>query len=146
MKHFLPAFVLAVAACSPSAEQPANQANAADTPASEAKAPVPSLEGEWVVDQLNGKAPDQTWPMTAEVTAGKFTLDSECRHLTYSMSQQGNIVKFTQLPGGGCARFPSPAESIAEKGVKLANIAMFEEDGKTVQLSGPGGTVSMSRR
>jgi hypothetical protein len=30
--------------------------------------------------------------------------------------------------------------------VKLANIAMFSDDGRTVQLSGPGGTVSMSRR
>ena len=144
MKYLLPALVLLLAACSPSAEQP--PAKQAETPAPEAKEPVPSLEGEWVVDQLNGAALDQTWPMTAEATANKFTIVSECRRLTYAMTQQGNIVKFTPLPGGDCERFKSPAEFLAEKGVELANIAMFADDGRTVQLSGPGGTVSMSRR
>ena len=144
MKHLLPALALLLTACSPSAEQPA--ANQAETPAPEARERVPSLEGEWVVDQLNGGALDQTWPMTAEVTADKFTIVSECHRLRYEMSQQGNIVKFTQVPGDDCARFKSPAEQLAEKSVKLANIAMFSDDGRTVQLSGPGGTVSMSRR
>ena len=144
MKHLLPALALSLAACSPSAEQP--PANQAETPAPEAKEPVPSLEGEWVVDQLNGGAPDQTWPMTAEVTADNLTIVSECHRFSYAMSQQGNIVKFTSVPGGDCARFKSPAEQLAEKGVELANIAMFSDGGRTVQLSGPGGTVSMSRR
>ena len=144
MKYLLSALALSLAACSPSAEQP--PANQAESPAPEEKKPVPSLEGEWVVDQLNGGALDQTWPMTAEVTADKFTIVSECHRLRYEMSQQGNIVKFTQVPGDDCARFKSPAEQLAEKSVKLANIAMFSDDGRTVQLSGPGGTVSMSRR
>ena len=144
MKYFLPGLGLLLAACSPSAEHP--PANQAESPAPEAKKPVPSLEGEWVVDQLNGGALDQTWPMTAEATANRFTIVSECHRLRYEMSQQGNIVKFTPVPGDDCARFKSPAEQLAEKGVKLANIAMFSDDGRTVQLSGPGGTVSMSRR
>ncbi len=144
MKYLLSALALSLAACSPSAEQP--PANQVESPAPEEKKPVPSLEGEWVVDQLNGGALDQTWPMTAEVTADKFTIVSECHRLRYEMSQQGNIVKFTQVPGNDCARFKSPAEQLAEKSVKLANIAMFSDDGRTVQLSGPGGTVSMSRR
>ena len=144
MKYLLSALALSLAACSPSAEQP--PANQVESPAPEEKKPVPSLEGEWVVDQLNGGALDQTWPMTAEVTADKFTIVSECHRLRYEMSQQGYIVKFTQVPGDDCARFKSPAEQLAEKSVKLANIAMFSDDGRTVQLSGPGGTVSMSRR
>ena len=144
MKYLLSALALSLAACSPSAEQP--PANQVESPAPEEKKPVPSLEGEWVVDQLNGGALDQTWPMTAEATAERFTIVSECHRLRYEMSQQGNIVKFTQVPGDDCARFKSPAEQLAEKGVKLANIAMFSDDGRTVQLSGPGGTVSMSRR
>ena len=144
MKYLLPALALSLAACSPSAEQP--PANQAESPAPEAKKPVPSLEGEWVVDQLNGGALDQTWPMAAEVTADKFTIVSECHRLRYEMSQQGTIVKFIPVPGDDCARFKSPAEQLAEKSVKLANIAMFSDDGRTVQLSGPGGTVSMSRR
>ena len=146
MKKLLLSLMLGIAACSPAAEQPA--ANQAESTAnqSEAKAPVPSLEGEWVVDQLNGKALDQTWPMTAEATADRFTIVSECRRLGYSMGQQGNIVKFTPVPGGDCARFRSPAEFIAEKAVKLANIAMFTDEGRTVQLTGPGGIVQMTRR
>ena len=144
MKYFLSVLALSLAACSPSAEQP--PANQVESPAPEEKKPVPSLEGEWVVDQLNGGALDQTWPMTAEATAERFTIVSECHRLRYEMSQQGNIVKFTQVPGDDCARFKSPAEQLAEKSVKLANIAMFSDDGRTVQLSGPGGTVSMSRR
>ena len=144
MKYLLAALALSLAACSPSAEQP--PANQAESPAPQEKKPVPSLEGEWVVDQLNGGALDQTWPMTAEATAERFTIVSECHRLRYEMSQQGNIVKFTQVPGDDCARFKSPAEQLAEKSVKLANIAMFSDDGRTVQLSGPGGTVSMSRR
>ena len=94
--------------------------------------------------QLEFGSPVQ--PMTAEATAGKFTIVSECHRLRYEMSQQGNIVKFIPVPGSDCARFKSPAEQLAEKGVGLANIAMFGDDGRTVQLSGPGGTVSMSRR
>ena len=144
MKYLLSALALSLAACSPSAEQP--PANQVESPAPEEKKPVPSLEGEWVVEQLNGGALDQTWPMTAEVTADKLTVVSECHRLRYGMSQQGNIVKFTQVPGNDCARFKSPAEQLAEKSVKLANIAMFSDDGRTAQLSGPGGTVSMSRR
>ena len=145
MKYILSALVLSIAACSPSAEEPANDANQA-APVQEEKAPVPSLEGEWVVDQLNGGALNQTWPMTAEATNDHFTIVSECRRLNYSMEQKGNIVKFTQVPGGDCGRFKSPAEFLAEKGVKLANIAIFGDDGRTVQLTGPGGSVSMSRR
>lgn len=144
MKYLLCALALSLASCSPSAEEP--PANQAESPAPEAKKPVPSLAGEWVVDQLNGGALDQTWPMTAEVTADRFTIVSECHRLRYEMSQQGNIVKFNPVPGSDCDRFKSPAEQLAEKGVKLANIAMFSDDGRTVQLSGPGGTVSMSRR
>ena len=49
----------------------ANEAAAVETNEA-AQAPVPSLDGEWVVEQANGQAPDQIWPMTAEATEGPF--------------------------------------------------------------------------
>jgi len=55
-------------------------------------------------------------------------------------------VQFTPAAGVECGRVRSPAELLANNTVKLANTAIFSDDGKTVQISGPGGTISMSRR
>jgi len=69
---FLSMVVLSLAACSKPAEQPvANNAAVAETNET-VQVPVPSLEGEWVVEQANGQAPDQIWPMTAEATKDHF--------------------------------------------------------------------------
>jgi hypothetical protein len=147
MKRFLlSAFALSIAACSQPAEQPA--ANNADTPDADTaeQVPVPSLEGEWVVEQLNGREPEQIWPMTAEVTEDRFTIISECRRMSWTMKQDRNLVQFTPAAGGECARVRSPAEFVADKAIKLANIAVFAEEGRAVQVSGAGGTVSMTRR
>ena len=138
---------LALVACSRSAEQQPAANNAATPEAKEvAQAPVPSLEGDWVVEQANGKTPDQIWPMTADVTKDRFTIHSECRTMTWTFTQNRNLVQFTPVPGGECGRVRSPAEDIASATVKLANIAMFSDEGRTVQISGPGGTISMTRR
>jgi hypothetical protein len=155
MKCVLVMLTLSIAACSPSEEQSAaNSAAAADgneaavspSTAAPAAAAVPSLEGEWVVDQLNGSPPNQTWPMTVDATKDRLTIVSECHRFSYAMEQKDNIVKFTQSPHVGCGRFRSPAEFIAEKAVKLGNIAVFSDGGRSVQLNGPGGTMNMSRR
>lgn len=138
--------VLSLAACSKPAEQPAAN-NAASVAASEtAQVPVPSLEGEWVVEEANGQAPDQIWPMTAEATKDRFTITSECRKMGWTFKQDRNLVQFTSAAGVECGRVRSPAELLANNTVKLANTAIFSDEGKTVQISGPGGTVTMTRR
>jgi hypothetical protein len=104
------------------------------------------LEGEWVVEQANSKAPDQIWPMTAEVTKDRFTIVSECRKMSWTFKQDRNFVQFTPAAGVECARVRSPAENLANATVKLANTAVFSDEGRTVQISGSGGTISMTRR
>jgi hypothetical protein len=138
---------LAVVACSkPAEEQPAgNNAEVAATNASAQEA-VPSLEGTWSIDQLNGKKPDQIWPMSAEVTKDKFTIVSECRRMSWTMKQDRNLVQFTPVPGGECGRVRSPAEIVADKTIKLGSIAVFSDKGRTAQISGAGGTLSMTRK
>ncbi len=140
--------LLLLSACGGPAEEPAAnqpQANAAE-PAPAPKADVPSLAGEWTITQVNGAAPRQTWPMTASVGDGRFTIQSECRTFTWALSQQGNIVQFTSGSAGGCERTRSPAEEMIEQPVGQANIAMFSNEGREVQLSGPGGIVTMTRQ
>ena len=148
MKHVLITLaVLSVAACSKPAEQQVAADNTA-TPATNeaAQEAVPSLEGSWSIDQLNGKKPDQIWPMSAEVTKDKFTIVSECRRMSWSMKQDRNLVQFTPIPGGECGRVRSPAEIVADKTIKLGSIAMFSDGGRTAQISGAGGTLSMTRK
>jgi len=86
------------------------------------------------------------WPMTVEASGGRFTLSSECRSFAWSYTQDRNVVAFTSQPGRDCARVRSPAELSVEKPVSLANIAMFSNEGREVELSGPGGRVAMARR
>jgi len=147
MKRFLsPLLVLSIAACS----QPAEQRNTVnnDTAASNevAQAAVPSLEGEWVVEQLNGNNPDQIWPMTAEATKDHFTIISECRKMSWTFKQDRNLIQFTPSAGVECGRVRSPAELLASNTAKLANTVIFSDEGRAVQISGPGGTISMTRR
>ena len=142
---FLP-LVLLVAACS-GTEQPATNAveNEADASAADPAA-VPSLVGAWRITQINGAAPVQVWPMTAEVTADRFTLTSECRKMAWEFKQDRNVVQLTPQAGQDCARARSPAEISVEKPVGLANIAIFSNEGRDVDLSGPGGRLTMTRR
>lgn len=137
---------LALAACSQPAEQPAAN-NAAVAEANEAaQVPIPSLEGEWVVEQGNSKPLDQIWPMTAEATSDRFTITSECRKMSWTFEQDRNFVQFAPAGGVECARVRSPAELLANNTVKLANTVVFSDEGQMVQISGPGGTISMTRR
>ena len=140
--------VLCLAACSKETPAPANNANSVETNTAEAPAAVPSLVGLWTVSQINGAAPDQIWPMTAEITADKFVLTSECRKLGYDFHQDRNIIHLTPSAAisANCGRVKSPAEQAIEKPLSLANIAMFSNEGRSVEFSGPGGRVMMSRR
>jgi hypothetical protein len=148
MKKLLLSFVaLSLAACSqPAGQQPvANEAAAVETNET-AQAPIPSLEGEWVVEEANSKAPDQIWPMTAEATQDRFTIVSDCRKMSWTFKQDRNFVQFTPAAGVECARIRSPAENLANATVKLANTVVFSDEGRTVRISGSGGTISMTRR
>jgi hypothetical protein len=138
--------ILSLGACSRPAEQQQPVANAVAEANETAQVPVPSLDGEWVVEQTNGKAPDQIWPMTAEATTDHFTLVSECRKMGWTFKQDRNFIQFTPAAGVECGRVRSPAELLADSTVKLANTAIFSDEGRTVQISGPGGTITMTRR
>jgi hypothetical protein len=146
-KILLSIAILSLAACSQPAEQQpaANEAAAVETNET-AQAAIPSLEGEWVVEQANGKAPDQIWPMMAEATKDRFTIVSECRKMSWAFKQDRNFVQFTPAAGVECGRVRSPAELLASATVRLANTAVFADEGRSVQISGPGGTISMTRR
>ena len=140
--------ILALAACSKDAPPPANDVNTAETNTAEAPAAVPSLVGSWTVDQINGRAPDQVWPMTASITADKFVLASECRKLGYDFHQDRNMIHLapSASASASCGRTKSPAEQVVEKPLSLANIAMFSNEGRSVELSGPGGRIMMTRK
>jgi hypothetical protein len=137
---------MSLAACSQPAEQPpANDAAAVEANET-VQAAIPSLEGEWVVEQGNSKPLDQLWPMTAEATEDRFTITSECRKMSWTFKQDRNFVQFRPAGGVECGRVRSPAELLADSTVKLANTAVFSEEGRAVQISGPGGTLSLTRR
>ncbi len=144
---FLFAALFALAACSqPAEQQPVPNNEAAADITETAQASVPSLEGEWVVEQANGKAPDQLWPMTASATKDRFTITSDCRKMSWTFRQDRNLVQFTPAAGVECGRVRSPGELLADSTVKLAQTVIFGDEGRTAQISGSGGTISMKRR
>lgn len=148
MTRALLPLLLLLAACGREPEQPA-AANAAENQAdaaAPAPAAVPSLTGAWTVTQINGAAPEQVWPMTVQVTPDRFTVTSECRTFAWGFRQDRNVVQFSPQAGSDCARVKSPAELVVEKPIGLANIAMFSNEGREVELSGPGGRVTLARR
>lgn len=138
--------ILSLGACSKPAEQQQSVANAVAETNDTAQVPVPSLEGEWVVEQTNGKAPDQIWPMTAGATTDHFTIISECRKMSWTFKQDRNFIQFRPAAGIECGRVRSPAELLADSTMKLANTVIFSDEGRTAQISGPGGTITMTRR
>lgn len=137
---------LCVAACSPTAdEQPA--ANQADKPAAAEKpAEVPSLTGEWSVTALGGQPLQQVFPMTASFSNDKMTVHSECVTFVWSYTQNRNIVAFKPVSANHCGRNQTTNENEIERTMKGANIALFTGEGREVQLSGNGGTATLTRR
>ena len=145
MNRLILPFLLCVAACSPAAEQPAaNQAEA--SAAQEEAAPVPALAGNWNVTAINGKPLTQIFTMTAAVTGDRLTINSDCVAMTWSYRQDRNLVTFTKVSTRECPRGRTLNEDQAEKALGMANIAIFSDEGREVQLSGAGGTVTMTRR
>jgi len=145
MKRLMTFAALLVAACSQGEEQPsANQTeNAAVV---EKPAEVPPLSGEWSVTALGGQSLQQVFPMTASVAGDKMTVRSECKTFVWTYTQNRNIVGFTPVSAGGCGRNQTTNENEIERAMKGANIALFTGEGQEVQLSGNGGTATLTRR
>ena len=146
MKRLTTIAVFCVAGCSPVAEQPA--ANQAEQPAAVAEKPaeVPSLAGEWSVTAIGGLPLKQVFPMTASFSDGKMNVRSECMTFAWSYTQKRNIVAFKPVSAGRCGRNQTTNENEMERAMKGASIALFTSDGREVQLSGNGGTATLTRR
>ena len=137
--------LLPLAACSPAAEEPANEAQA-PAPAEEEAAPVPSLAGEWSVTQINGRGLTQPHPMNATFTENRLTIVSDCVRIAWDYSQDRNIVSFGSAAESGCPGSRMPEEELIQPVIEQANIAMFSNGGSEVQLTGPGGSATLTRR
>ena len=140
----LPVLLLLLAACTPSAEEPVNEAQA--PAAEEEAAAVPSLAGEWSVVQINGRDLTQAHAMNASFAGDRLTISSDCVRLGWDYSQNRNIVTFGSASDSGCPGSRMPDENQIKGVISQANIAMFSGNGQEVQLSGPGGSVTMTRR
>lgn len=136
--------LLLLAACTPAADEPANEA---DAPAAEEEAaPVPSLAGDWRVSAINGRGLTQPHPMDASFTGDRLTIRSDCVRMAWDYHQDRNIVTFGSVSESGCPGSRMPDESQVQGAISQANIAMFSQNGDEVNLSGPGGSVTMTRR
>lgn len=141
-RTLLIAALLLTANCSKQDEPaPAPANDAAPTPAAPAaKAKVPPLKGTWSVTGPSG--------LTATFTGAQATLASGCMHRAWTYSQTGNTVAFKSSPGGSsnCGQTPSAAQEGAFSTLDDANLAVFGDDGRTVMLSGLGGTLQLEQR
>lgn len=144
MKIWTGPMLLLLAACSPEAEAPVNQAE--EPVAEQEAATVPQLDGEWRVTGVNGEDLKQAYTMNASFADGRLTIASDCVRFAWAYTQDRNIVAFTPAPAQSCERVRTTNEDQVAEVIPLANIAMFSEDGSEVELSGPGGRVAMTRR
>ncbi|HEY0628842.1 MAG TPA: hypothetical protein VGD23_05885, partial [Sphingomicrobium sp.] len=114
----------------------------------EAKAEVPSLEGSWQVTMIDG-AEAKPLGMTATIGGGQASLSSGCFRRAWTYSQKGNMVDFTSSPSGSSncgGRTPGNQEETAYAALDDVNIAIFSLQGKRADLSGTGGTLTLTRR
>jgi hypothetical protein len=134
-----------LAACSPAAEE--TVVNESQAPAAQQEpAAVPDLAGEWDVVAINSGPLDQIFDMNATATDDRLTVRSDCVSMSWSYVQDRNMVSFTPASVVNCPRGRTRNEDQVEGAIGRANIAMFADEGREVQLSGAGGTVTMTRR
>lgn len=144
--------MLLLGACSSGGEAPAGNSienaaeNGAEAPAeTSAAAQVPSLKGDWSVTAFNGQPLTQVYPMSASFGDDRLTVRSDCVRMAWTYTQDRNIVAFTPAAADSCGRGHTDSELQVERALKLANIAMFTNEGQEVQISGAGGMVTMTR-
>jgi hypothetical protein len=136
--------LLLVAACSPAPQEPvANQTEPVE--AEKRVEAVPALAGEWTVSQVNGRPLSQPHPIAANFGEDRLSVRSDCVRMGWAYTQDRNIVSFTSPSDQGCPGRRTGDETEAKRAVTLANIAMFSNDGQEVQLSGAGGSLTMTR-
>ena len=145
--RFLPAllFVSACASEPDEAQQPESQAEQ-QAVEQEAAPVVPSLEGNWGIASIEGADLTQYYDMNATVTGDRFTIESDCVRIAFDYRQDRNIVSFDPAQAAGCDRVRTPNENQVGTIIDQANIAMFSDDGDTVELTGPGGRATLTRR
>ena len=152
MKQIIFPLALLVAACGGDAgETPVNHGNAgavnqASSPGKSSSSVTPALAGEWSVSAFNGTPLTQVFPMTAAFAGDRLTISSECVRMAWSYAQDGMAVSFRPAGAGGCGRKRTYNEDQVEKAIGSATMAMAMEDGREVQLSGSGGTVTLASR
>lgn len=137
--------MLCLAGCSPAANPPDSNRAEKSTP-QEKPAEIPSLTGEWSVTASNGTPLTQIFPMTASVSGDQLTIHSECVSFAWSYTQDRNFVAFKPGAVRHCARNQTQSENEVQRAIDGASIALFLGDGREVQLSGNGGTATLTRR
>lgn len=148
MTRILPIAVLLLAVgCGQQDQPPPPGANDAAgqsaTPA--ARAPVPSLKGQWRIATVSGKP---VTGLAVSVSDGQANLSAGCLRRSWTYEQDRNTVAFSPSPGGSsdCGRSPSLQEDVAFGALGDANLAIFDKEGREVTLSGFGGTLVLERR
>ncbi len=138
MYRIAPLFALTVLAACDRSEPPAAPAPVEAAPV--AKAPVPSLDGQWRL--ITPAALDLT------IGGGRATMSSGCLRRGFTVTQDRNKVLFASAPAGSsnCGGSPSAAEETAFSALADANLAVFGKDGATATLTGPGGMLTLERR
>ncbi len=129
-----------ITACQQEKAAPPPPAVARQGAAPAAKAPVPSLKGQWQLLK----------PATLDFTIrdSTATLSSGCMRRGFTFAQKGNSVTFGSDPSGSinCGRPPTAAQENAFAALTDVNLALFSADGRKVTLSGLSGTLTMEHR
>lgn len=149
---------LAIAACSPSAENAAAPVEQEAHPAPPeglvelpigATAPT-SIEGDWRVAGVNGEIIDIEWAMTAQITADQISIQSQCMGFGRMYALDGTTLTAPEVPPATgpvappppvCARMFLPEEQAVSKALQGAELAYRLPDGSLV-LDGPGGSLT----
>jgi hypothetical protein len=144
MKRLL-ILTLSLAACSPSADE--TSANKVEAPVAQEKpAEVPTLAGDWNETASGSQPLTQVFPMTASVSKDQVVISSECVTFNWGYTQDRNAVTFKPGAVRHCARNQTQNENEVQRAIDRANIALFSNEGREVQLSGSGGTVTLTRK
>ena len=154
-RSFVVPSLLLLAACgqqdaapAPDTNTEANVAKTADTSApTQSAVPTadkPKLDGDWSVVDVKG---DPVSGVGVGFHGGLATVSAGCLKRSWSYTQNGGAVTFK--PGGvgaNCGRSTTVAEETVFQALSESNMAIFEDDGRKVSLTGYGGSVTLARR
>lgn len=110
---------------------------------------VPSLDGQWNVVSVDGKAVGAGSAMTAEFRGGNATVAAGCLRRAWTYTQKRNIVSFATNSAGSAncgGQAPNAEQENAYAALELATMAIFSKEGARADLSGTGGNLALERR